>query len=61
MDTKPGDINGTLVIVPVANTVAFDERVLFVNPLDEVTLYVSTRGMLRVQSHMSRRTEFSLK
>jgi predicted deacylase len=43
-DTQPENINGTLVVVPVANPPAFEERTLFVNPIDAVNLYASYPG-----------------
>lgn len=43
-DTSPEKINGTLIVVPLANPPAFEERTLFVNPIDAVNLYASYPG-----------------
>src|SRR2546428_3529728 len=42
----PEKINGTLIVVPLANPPAFEERTLFVNPIDAVNLYASYPGSL---------------
>jgi uncharacterized protein len=43
-DIQPGSIKGTLVVMPLANPPAFEERSLFVNPIDAVNLYASYPG-----------------
>jgi len=43
-DIQPGSIQGTLVVMPLANPPAFEERSLFVNPIDAVNLYASYPG-----------------
>jgi uncharacterized protein len=43
-DISPRKIRGTLVIVPLANPPGFEERSLFVNPLDSVNLYAAYPG-----------------
>lgn len=43
-DVRPGEIKGTLVVAPLANPPAFEERSLFVNPIDSVNLYASYPG-----------------
>jgi uncharacterized protein len=43
-DVQPGSIKGTLVVLPLANPPAFEERSLFVNPIDVVNLYASYPG-----------------
>jgi uncharacterized protein len=45
-DIQPKDLRGTLVILPLANPPAFEERSLFVNPIDVVNLYASYPGSL---------------
>src|SRR2546428_9038826 len=42
----PEKIKGTLIVVPLANPPAFEERTLFVNPIDAVNLYASYPGSL---------------
>ncbi len=43
-DIQPGSIKGTLIVFPLANPPAFEERSLFVNPIDVVNLYASYPG-----------------
>jgi len=43
-DVDPEDIKGTLVVIPLANPPAFEERSLFVNPIDVVNIYASYPG-----------------
>jgi uncharacterized protein len=43
-DAQPQNMSGTLVIIPLANPPAFEERSLFVNPIDGVNLYASYPG-----------------
>ncbi len=43
-DLKPEEISGTAVIVPLANPVAFEQRYLFVNPIDQVNTYGAYPG-----------------
>lgn len=43
-EVQPENIRGTLVILPLANPPAFEERALFVNPIDVVNLYASYPG-----------------
>jgi uncharacterized protein len=43
-DIQPEKIKGTLVVLPLANPPAFEERALFVNPIDVVNLYASYPG-----------------
>ena len=43
-DVTPEQIKGTLVIIPLANPPAFEDRSLFVNPIDVVNLYASYPG-----------------
>lgn len=43
-DVNPEDIRGTLVVIPLANPPAFEERSLFVNPIDAVNIYASYPG-----------------
>jgi len=43
-DVQPENIRGTLVVIPLANPPAFEERALFVNPIDAVNIYASYPG-----------------
>ncbi len=43
-DVSPEQIRGTLVVIPLANPPAFEDRSLFVNPIDVVNLYASYPG-----------------
>jgi predicted deacylase len=43
-EVQPENIKGTLVVLPLANPPAFEERALFVNPIDVVNLYASYPG-----------------
>jgi predicted deacylase len=43
-DISPSAIKGTLVVVPLANPPAFEDRTLFVNPIDYVNVYSSYPG-----------------
>ena len=43
-EVKPADISGTLVVVPVVNTISFDTRSLFVTPMDMVNIYTTYPG-----------------
>jgi uncharacterized protein len=43
-DVQPENITGTLVVIPLANPPAFEERALFVNPIDSVNIYASYPG-----------------
>jgi uncharacterized protein len=43
-DVQPETINGTLIVIPLANPPAFEERALFVNPIDAVNIYASYPG-----------------
>ena len=43
-DLKASELSGTVVIVPLANPVAFDSRYLFVNPIDQVNPYGAYPG-----------------
>src|SRR5579864_7754065 len=43
-DVQPENIRGTLVVLPLANPPAFEERALFVNPIDAVNIYASYPG-----------------
>ena len=43
-DLDPRDVSGTIVVVPLANPVAFDQRYLFVNPIDQVNTYGAYPG-----------------
>jgi uncharacterized protein len=43
-DLKPAQMSGTVVILPLANPVAFDNRSLFVNPIDQVNPYGAYPG-----------------
>ena len=43
-NVKPEELAGTLVVLPLANPPAFEERSLFVNPIDAVNLYASYPG-----------------
>jgi predicted deacylase len=43
-DLKAEEISGTVVIVPLANPVAFEQRYLFVNPIDQVNPYGAYPG-----------------
>jgi predicted deacylase len=43
-DLKASEVSGTVVIVPLANPVAFDSRSLFVNPIDQVNPYGAYPG-----------------
>ena len=43
-DVQPESIKGTIVVLPLANPPAFEERSLFVNPIDVVNLYASYPG-----------------
>jgi uncharacterized protein len=43
-DVQPENLRGTLVVLPLANPPAFEERALFVNPIDVVNLYASYPG-----------------
>jgi len=43
-DLQARDLRGTLVVLPLANPPAFEERSLFVNPIDVVNLYASYPG-----------------
>lgn len=43
-NVQPEDISGTLVVIPLANPPAFEERALFVNPIDAVNIYASYPG-----------------
>ena len=45
-DVQPENISGTLVVIPLANPPAFEERALFVNPIDSVNMYASYPGSL---------------
>jgi uncharacterized protein len=45
-DIQAKEIKGTLVVLPLANPPAFEERSLFVNPIDAVNLYASYPGSL---------------
>ena len=56
----PEKIKGTLIVVPLANPPAFEERTLFVNPIDAVNLYASYPGSLAgTVSHMMAHEIFS--
>ena len=43
-DLKASEISGTVIVVPLANPVAFDTRYLFVNPIDQVNPYGAYPG-----------------
>lgn len=43
-DLRAEDLSGTVVIVPLANPVAFEQRYLFVNPIDQVNPYGAYPG-----------------
>jgi predicted deacylase len=43
-DIKPEDVSGNVVIVPLANPIAFEERYPFVNPIDQVNPYGAYPG-----------------
>jgi len=43
-DINPENIRGTLVVFPLANPPAFEERALFVNPIDVVNIYGAYPG-----------------
>ena len=43
-EVDPRRINGALIVVPLANPPAFEERALFVNPIDSTNLYSSYPG-----------------
>ncbi len=43
-DLRAEDISGTVIIVPLANPVAFEQRYLFVNPIDQVNPYGAYPG-----------------
>ena len=43
-ETTPEKIKGNLIVVPLANPPAFEERTLFVNPIDSVNLYAAYPG-----------------
>ncbi len=43
-DLDPSELSGTIVVVPLANPIAFDERYLFVNPIDQVNTYGAYPG-----------------
>jgi uncharacterized protein len=45
-EVTPDKIKGDLVVVPLANPPAFEERTLFVNPIDAVNLYASYPGSM---------------
>ncbi len=45
-NVSPTKIRGTLVVIPLANPPAFEERTLFVNPIDSVNLYAAYPGSL---------------
>ncbi|MDA4114018.1 MAG: succinylglutamate desuccinylase/aspartoacylase family protein [Thaumarchaeota archaeon] len=43
-DLRASELSGTVIIVPLANPVAFDARYLFVNPIDQVNPYGAYPG-----------------
>ena len=43
-DLDPREVSGTIVVLPLANPVAFDQRYLFVNPIDQVNTYGAYPG-----------------
>ncbi|MDA4137338.1 MAG: succinylglutamate desuccinylase/aspartoacylase family protein [Thaumarchaeota archaeon] len=43
-DLKASEISGTVIIMPLANPIAFDARSLFVNPIDQVNPYGAYPG-----------------
>ena len=54
-DMRPSELSGTVIVVPIANPVAFDSRFLFVNPIDQVNPYGAYPGDPGSDGHLPHR------